>query len=41
MYLKSAVKDLPQIFSEGEFKGLCEQLDEANEFGELKKFLGV
>lgn len=41
MYSTSGVKELPQIFVDEKFKGICEQLDEANEYGELKKFLGV
>jgi glutaredoxin len=30
---------LPQIFVDGKYKGICEQLEEANEFGEIKKWL--
>ncbi|KAJ3281131.1 hypothetical protein HDU76_009004 [Blyttiomyces sp. JEL0837] len=32
---------LPQIFSNGQYKGGFEQLDEANEDGLLKEWLGV
>jgi glutaredoxin len=32
---------IPQIFNNDTFIGLAEQLDEANEFGELDIFLGI
>jgi hypothetical protein len=44
---KSGKKDLPQIFVGGEYRGydgltrLCDEIDEANEFGEVKKWLGL
>lgn len=41
MYSNSPKKELPQIFIDGKYKGQCDDLDEANEFGELKQFLGV
>ncbi|KAJ3165014.1 hypothetical protein HK101_000321 [Irineochytrium annulatum] len=41
MFSKSGKKTLPQIFVEGEFKGTLEELDEANEDGRVKEFLGV
>ncbi|RHZ62406.1 hypothetical protein Glove_340g13 [Diversispora epigaea] len=34
-------KELPQIFVGGEYKGLLKGLEEANEFKEVKKFLGL
>jgi glutaredoxin-related protein len=39
MQQKSQKKILPQIFVDGEFKGSCEELEEANEFGETLKWL--
>ncbi|KAI8804092.1 thioredoxin-like protein [Cladochytrium replicatum] len=38
---KSGKTVLPQIFVDGEFKGLIDQLEEANENGEVPQFLGV
>lgn len=41
MQQKSGKKVLPQIFVDGEFKGLVDQLEEANEFEEVPQWLGV
>lgn len=41
MQEKSGKNVLPQIFVDGEYKGLCEELDEANEFGETHQWLGL
>ncbi|CAG8535469.1 10852_t:CDS:2 [Acaulospora colombiana] len=34
-------KELPQIFVDGEYKGLFKDIEEANERREVKKFLGL
>ncbi|KAJ3108168.1 hypothetical protein HDU97_002080 [Phlyctochytrium planicorne] len=41
MQSKSGKNALPQIFSNGEYKGGLEQLEEANEDGLVKEFLGL
>ncbi|XP_004343513.1 hypothetical protein CAOG_07639 [Capsaspora owczarzaki ATCC 30864] len=39
MQSKSHKRDLPQVFVNGEFKGVYDDVVEANESGELEKFL--
>ncbi|KAJ3215479.1 hypothetical protein HDU67_000337 [Dinochytrium kinnereticum] len=41
MQSKSGKNSLPQIFANGEYKGGLEQLEEANEDGAVKEFLGI
>ncbi|KAL2914377.1 hypothetical protein HK105_206149 [Polyrhizophydium stewartii] len=41
MQRKSGKTVIPQIFVDGEYKGTCEELDEANECGEALKWLGL
>jgi glutaredoxin len=41
MQSKSGKKDLPQVFTDGEFKGLAQDIEDYNEAGELEKFLGI
>ncbi|CAG8832148.1 8680_t:CDS:2, partial [Racocetra persica] len=35
------VKELPQIFVDGEYKGLTKELEQAVEMREVKEFLGL
>ncbi|CAG8611806.1 2284_t:CDS:2 [Scutellospora calospora] len=35
------IKDLPQIFVDGEYKGLAAELEQAVEMREVKEFLGL
>ena len=37
----SGKNDLPQLFVDGAFKGLCEDLENANEDGAVLQFLGL
>ncbi|KAI8927948.1 thioredoxin-like protein [Entophlyctis helioformis] len=41
MQAKSGKAVIPQIFVDGEYKGTCEELDEANENGEGRQWLGL
>lgn len=41
MFKISGKNDLPQIVVEGQYKGGCGELDEANEDGLVHKFLGL
>ncbi|TPX71708.1 hypothetical protein SpCBS45565_g00777 [Spizellomyces sp. 'palustris'] len=41
MYRKSGKNTLPQIFVDGEYKGGHDELDEANEVGEVPQWLGL
>ncbi|KAH6584285.1 hypothetical protein BASA61_003378 [Batrachochytrium salamandrivorans] len=41
MQSKSGTNIIPQIFLDGEYKGTCEAFDEANEYGEALKWLGL
>lgn len=41
MLKESGKNELPQIFVDGVFKGLCEDLENANEDNAVNQFLGV